>query len=238
MDDERLEVLSSTENPNPPHRKRSLTMCRSRSGKLWENRSPDLSRPARFFLIPNIVTRGDWTRIFQGPGRPCSRETASMLMIIAEHPGIRKHANGNNLPPSWYTLYLLTRLKEQRLDHLIATKVVHNALQRKHVEALLRREDSRERRASRIGSDDGAPKQRAKVEDSCRRPLQAGFFKPDIPELIRLCKRMTIDLEDAQDEIRRDNDARKDLRACVDRILTIADGDPVPVIPQEEEGAV
>jgi Protein of unknown function (DUF3102) len=183
--------------------------------------------------IRKEVPHGDWGRLFQGPGKPFSSRTAGMLMAIAEHPVLSNRKHASDLPASWYCLLLLSSLPAERLELLIANKTVHADLVRSEIEAILRRENSRIRRATHVLDDhqESFPQ----TANDHRSPAQK-LFIPDLWETYRQLKRLLIDLEDAKDEIRRDSDFRKKIRLIADRLLTIAEGDPMLVLTEKSIG--
>jgi hypothetical protein len=52
---------------------------------------------------------------------PFSPRTAQMLMCIAEHPVISNANHGSHLPPSWRTLYELTKIPHKMLSPKLRT---------------------------------------------------------------------------------------------------------------------
>ncbi len=72
-----------------------------------------LRKTAPVSLLPPAY--GDWQRMFAGHPKAvkhpiqCSASTARCLMIIAQHPGLKRD-HGHVLPPSWRTLYELTKV--------------------------------------------------------------------------------------------------------------------------------
>jgi hypothetical protein len=60
-----------------------------------------------------------------------------MLMAIARHPIISNRNHGNDLPPSWRTLYELSRVPEKKLLAKIADGTINPKIERKDVVALL-----------------------------------------------------------------------------------------------------
>lgn len=68
---------------------------------------------------------------------PFNASTARKLMIVARHPIIAKRSHANVLPPSWNTLYELTKVPEPRLLTAIGEEIVNPKMQRKDVKALL-----------------------------------------------------------------------------------------------------
>jgi hypothetical protein len=59
--------------------------------------------------------------------------TARRLMAIAEHPIISNRAHGHVLPPSWRTLYELTKLPDATLKAAIRDGLIGPEMERKDV---------------------------------------------------------------------------------------------------------
>jgi hypothetical protein len=83
------------------------------------------------------LPHGEWGRLFDERLVPFSQETARQLMTVASHPLLSNSNHGGNLPPSWRTLYELTRLPEATLQHAIADGLITPDMPRKAVQALL-----------------------------------------------------------------------------------------------------
>jgi len=109
------------------------------------------ARPARLALRP-AANRHAMAALSGSPGRgrdasrPMSRvatraqrppRTARRLMAVAQHPVIAKGTHASLLPPSWTTLYELTRLPEETLEAKIAEGVIHAGIERKDAEGFL-----------------------------------------------------------------------------------------------------
>src|SRR5689334_9467986 len=109
------------------------------------------ARPARLALRP-AANRHAMAALSGSPGRgrdasrPMSRvatraqrppRTARRLMAVAQHPVIAKGTHASLLPPSWTTLYALTRLPEETLEAKIAEGVIHAGIERKDAEGFL-----------------------------------------------------------------------------------------------------
>jgi hypothetical protein len=69
---------------------------------------------------------------------PFGLRTRQRLMAIAGNIILATHAS--RLPPSWMTLYVLSRIPDQRLLELLKTGAIHPGLERKDVAALLGRD--------------------------------------------------------------------------------------------------
>ncbi|SIO54828.1 Protein of unknown function [Bradyrhizobium erythrophlei] len=68
---------------------------------------------------------------------PFNEQTAQKLMKIANNPVISKAAHVRLLPPSWGTLYELTKVPEPRLIAAIEDGTINPKTQRKDVKPLL-----------------------------------------------------------------------------------------------------
>ena len=55
---------------------------------------------------------GHWLAMFQNKEVPFGDVTAKMLMIVARDERLTNRKQANDLPPSWYTLYELTKLDD------------------------------------------------------------------------------------------------------------------------------
>jgi hypothetical protein len=67
---------------------------------------------------------------------PFSERTAQMLMRIARHPILSNANHGSLLPPSWRTLYALTKVPDDKLIEHIRDGTINPKLERKDVAAL------------------------------------------------------------------------------------------------------
>jgi hypothetical protein len=90
----------------------------------------------------STVVPGEWARMFRDHENPVTRpipfgiRTGQMLMKIAAHPVLSATNHGSRLPPSWRTLYELTKLPEPLLEQALDEGHVHPAMERRHVLAL------------------------------------------------------------------------------------------------------
>lgn len=69
----------------------------------------------------------------------CSPSTARRLMMIAGHKGVANRAHAHVLPPSWTTLYELTKLPEDKLEIALAEGWVRPETQRSDVKEIRER---------------------------------------------------------------------------------------------------
>ena len=67
---------------------------------------------------------------------PFGQRTAEMLMEIAGHSILSNPKFFSNLPPSWGTLYEMTRIPEQELEKLIENGTINADIRRRDVEAI------------------------------------------------------------------------------------------------------
>jgi Protein of unknown function (DUF3102) len=100
---------------------------------------------------------------------PFGPRTARRLMAVAQHPVIAKGTHASVLPPSWTTLYELTRLPEETLEAKIAEGVIHAGIERKDVAALRRQLDpvpagQREHSQNSVNHREAAPAAKALVD--------------------------------------------------------------------------
>lgn len=80
------------------------------------------------------VKHGQWLPMLQSI--PIGHNTAHRLMIIAQHEVISNMAHAPHLPPSWYTLYELTKLPTLLLEAKIEDGTINPNTERKDVLAL------------------------------------------------------------------------------------------------------
>jgi len=89
------------------------------------------------------LEHGEWERMFQDHPNavarpiPMSHNSGTVYMKIASHPILSKGDHGHLLPPSWRTLYELTKVPEKRLERAIERGLVTPDLERKDVKLLM-----------------------------------------------------------------------------------------------------
>jgi hypothetical protein len=83
------------------------------------------------------LPHGEWEQMF-ACARPVkvSIRSAQMLMKVAGHPVLAKTNHGSLLPPSWRTLYELTKLPDAVLRKALTDGRIHPDMQRREVVAL------------------------------------------------------------------------------------------------------
>lgn len=79
------------------------------------------------------LEHGSWDATIR---RHCSQQTAHKLMAIAQHSILSNHAHVRDLPPSWGTIYELTKLPNEILITKLKDGSIHPKLERKDVRAM------------------------------------------------------------------------------------------------------
>lgn len=70
---------------------------------------------------------------------PFGRRTAHRLMAIAQDSRLSNGTHASHLPPSWYTLYELTKLPDEQFEAKLANGEIHPEMQRKDVAGINRK---------------------------------------------------------------------------------------------------
>jgi hypothetical protein len=86
---------------------------------------------------------GDYCKMFTDSRHRihgCGQDKAERLRAIAADPVISDSAHARNLPSSWYTLYLLTKIKSVALKkQMLADGRIHPDLERKDIEDIIKK---------------------------------------------------------------------------------------------------
>jgi|SRR5579862_1966045 len=82
------------------------------------------------------LPHGEWGRLFADRLVPYSIGSAERLMKIAEHPQLSNSAHVPNLPPSWGTLYELTKVEPEQLQQALTDGRVTPTMERKDAATL------------------------------------------------------------------------------------------------------
>jgi hypothetical protein len=86
-----------------------------------------------------VLPHGEWGRMFRGHPDPIaepirfSLATAEQFMAIARHPLLTKSEHVQSLPPSWGTLYQLTRVPGPALQKALTDGRIHPEMERQEV---------------------------------------------------------------------------------------------------------
>jgi len=78
---------------------------------------------------------------------PFGERTGQRLVAIGLHPHISNPTHVSVLPPSWGTLYELTKLTDEQWERGVSEGLIHPGMERKHVKQLLPVERARARSA-------------------------------------------------------------------------------------------
>jgi hypothetical protein len=81
-------------------------------------------------------------------GLPFGERTAQCLMALAKDARLRKAHHGALLPPSWRTLYELSRLSDENFSAALADGLITPEMRRSDIADMMARRESAERRAS------------------------------------------------------------------------------------------
>lgn len=105
------------------------------------------------------LPHGEWGRMFEDKLVPFSQNTAGQLMKIAEHPKLSNSVHAQNLPPSWTTLYELTKVPDKALDNAFRDGLITPSMERKEVKALMpvSRPEPAQSETTRADGDDSEP---------------------------------------------------------------------------------
>jgi hypothetical protein len=83
---------------------------------------------------------GNWVRMFDGKKLRFGLRTAERLMKIARHPVLSDPTHGSSLPPSWRSLYELTKIFPPSLEDMLADGTINPDIERGTIEHLCRGE--------------------------------------------------------------------------------------------------
>ena len=177
---------------------------------------------------------GAWGKIFEGPGKPSfGPRTALMLIKIAESKVMTNPKYTSRFPACWYSMHLLTQLRDDRLKLLIDNKTVNADLQQSDVDEILRQEHRREQRANRknVRSQNRPYRPKHLSADAEFFPARSSskvtpVRKPDIHETIHQLRGLAVDIEDCRNEVRQNFGLWEAISDSVDRILDSIGDDP------------
>jgi hypothetical protein len=96
------------------------------------------------------LEHGEWGRLFEDGLVPFTQNTAQRLMLIAEHPQLSNTAHVQHLPPSWGTLYELTKVEPKRLTAALNDGTITPNMKRSAVAELLPTRKKRSARRRRL----------------------------------------------------------------------------------------
>lgn len=118
--------------------------------RAWQSTLEGIFETGRLLnAAKDVLAHGDWLEMV-GRDLPFSAGTAQRLMRIALDPRLSDAAHGPLLPPSWRTLYELTRLPDDALEVSFADGTIHPEMQRADISTRLKKQ-RRHRREIELG---------------------------------------------------------------------------------------
>jgi hypothetical protein len=129
---------------------KTVTEWRNYISEPWQKAVESIVETGqRLIEAKGTMEHGAWEKIFEN-NKPFSLRTAEYLMAIARNPVLSKAQHVAFLPPSWGTLYQLSRIPEENLQKLIDTGKVHPELTRDEVEVLRTNEQEQKEKAQEL----------------------------------------------------------------------------------------
>jgi hypothetical protein len=102
----------------------------------WQKAVASIIETGRLLIeAKNALDHGEFGKMIEDK-LPFGWRTAQRLMEIAEHPILSKATHVSHLPPSWGTLYELTKLPERELTDMLADGRINCETERKEVEQI------------------------------------------------------------------------------------------------------
>lgn len=111
------------------------------------------------------LVHGEWGRMFEDQLVPFNARTAQRLMAIAANPELSNATHASFLPPSWTSLYELTKVEPDTLHNALRDRVITPDMKRSDVAALLPAKTRAERPAPAETVIDAQPVQVAEPSD-------------------------------------------------------------------------
>jgi N6-adenosine-specific RNA methylase IME4 len=112
---------------------------------------------------------------------PFSARTAQMLMATAADKRLTNPNHGSLLPPSWRTMFELTKLSDEEFDRGVQEQIIRPDMERKDIEQIRPRPERRLLDEDTFGSSDGPGSQAADDPDPTALGLQQGLDTSSIP---------------------------------------------------------
>jgi len=99
-------------------------------GESWQQQLTSILRTGKLLHEAKAaVKHGDWVSMLRY-GLPFKERTAQRLMKIARDSRLTNPAHGPFLPPSWRTLYELTRLTDDQFQLALTKGAIHPEMDR------------------------------------------------------------------------------------------------------------
>jgi hypothetical protein len=141
---------------------------RGRICRVWQMCVENIIETGRLLIAAKQeLEHGQFESMLRG-NLPFGPDTAQRLMVIARHPILSNAAHARLLPPSWMTLYELTKLDDKLGDGALQKKIKDGSitprLERKDVVAMTRAADAE---ALERSAGKGTEKARRRLEFEC-----------------------------------------------------------------------
>jgi hypothetical protein len=105
----------------------------ARISAAWQHSVDSIIETGRLLLAAKAdpaMQHGEWGTMVESD-LPFNRHTAHKLMQIARDKRLTNVSHGKHLPPSWTTLYELTKLDDETFDQKLRDGTIHPDMQRK-----------------------------------------------------------------------------------------------------------
>jgi hypothetical protein len=103
----------------------------------WQKSTTAIIETGRLLIqAKDSLEHGQWLEMV-GAELPFAERTAQRLMAIASNPVMANAAHAPHLPPSWMTLYELTKVSHSQLEAKLSDGSINPRMERRDVAALL-----------------------------------------------------------------------------------------------------
>jgi Protein of unknown function (DUF3102) len=103
----------------------------------WQKSTTAIIETGRLLIqAKDSLEHGQWLEMV-GAELPFAERTAQRLMAIASNPVMANAAHASLLPPSWMTLYELTKVPHSQLEAKLSDGSINPRMERRDVAALL-----------------------------------------------------------------------------------------------------
>jgi hypothetical protein len=109
------------------------TQWAARISVAWQQSVDSIIETGRLLLAAKAdpkMQHGEWGTMVESD-LPFNRHTAHKLMQIASDKRLTNVSQGKHLPPSWTTLYELTKLDDDTLERKLRDGTIHPGMRRK-----------------------------------------------------------------------------------------------------------
>ena len=161
----------------------------------WQRSVEGIIETGRLLVeAKSALAHGAWIELV-GRELPFAVDTASRLMAIARHPRLSNSDHDRNLPPSWQTLYQISRIPDDQWERAERAGVIRPDVPRGEVMAFLRGEEKKVAQPQRKKiPTDRAPTRPAlpdenyeDVEEICLRLFRLSMHLDSMRSTGRLC---------------------------------------------------